>query len=177
VSTGLSDIIDKCLAPEPAQRYRSAAALAADLRRQLADLPLEGVRNRDWRERWRKWRRRRPHGLALWGLLAAVLAAAGGAAALLLLHFRDQRNAARIALVEGQRQFQQRQYQEALATFRRARILVENLPGSRDLARELSDQIRRALLWASRPGSYVLSDGSCAKSGVFPDPSRGGVAS
>jgi serine/threonine protein kinase/Flp pilus assembly protein TadD len=78
VSTGLSDLVHRCLAERPGDRYADAAALAADLRRHLADLPLRGVPNRDLRERWRKWRRRRPSA-ALWaGLLLAL--AAGGAA-------------------------------------------------------------------------------------------------
>jgi serine/threonine protein kinase/Tfp pilus assembly protein PilF len=144
VSAGLADILAKCLAREPAQRYGSAAALATDLRRQLADLPLQGVRNRDWRERWRKWRRRRPHGLALGGLLAAALAAAAAATALLWLHLGQQRDAARAALAEGRHQLQQHQYAEARTTFRRGQALVENLPCSRDLARELAGQVRRA---------------------------------
>jgi serine/threonine protein kinase len=67
VSTGLSDVIARCLAPRADDRYPDAAALADDLRRHLADLPLRGVGNRDLRERWRKWRRRRPHTWACWG--------------------------------------------------------------------------------------------------------------
>ncbi|MBO0700618.1 MAG: serine/threonine protein kinase, partial [Zavarzinella sp.] len=46
VSVGLSDIVARCLAPDPAARYPDAAALADDLRRHLAALPLRGVRNR-----------------------------------------------------------------------------------------------------------------------------------
>jgi len=58
VSRGLADILGKCLQPDPARRYDSAAALATDLRCHLANQPLQGVRNRSWIERWRKWRRR-----------------------------------------------------------------------------------------------------------------------
>src|SRR5262249_6957427 len=53
VSTGLADILGKCLEQEPDERYADAATLAADLRRHLTDQPLRGVANRDWRERWR----------------------------------------------------------------------------------------------------------------------------
>jgi serine/threonine protein kinase len=63
VSTGLADIIYKCLAAEPGNRYPDSDALAADLRRHLADLPLRGVPNRSWAERWRKWRRRQGRAL------------------------------------------------------------------------------------------------------------------
>ena len=60
VSAGLADIVDKCLAKRPSDRYGDAALLADDLRRQMSDLPLRGVPNRSIAERWRKWRRRRP---------------------------------------------------------------------------------------------------------------------
>src|SRR5207245_5828299 len=52
VSIGLSDLVSKCLAHDPRDRYRHMAALATDLRRHLANLPLAGVRNRSVRERW-----------------------------------------------------------------------------------------------------------------------------
>src|SRR5205085_8810760 len=74
VSVGLSDIVHRCLAPDPADRYADAAALAADLRRHLADLPLRGAPNRSLRERWRKWRRRRPYSPLWAGLLVALAA-------------------------------------------------------------------------------------------------------
>src|SRR5262249_10182946 len=63
VSAGLRDILRKCLAPDPGDRYADADALADDLRRHLADQPLRGVANRSLSERWRKWRRR-PYALA-----------------------------------------------------------------------------------------------------------------
>ncbi len=64
VSTGLADVILKCLATDPDDRYPDAAALAEDLKRHMADLPLRGVRNRSLPERWRKWCRRQPHELS-----------------------------------------------------------------------------------------------------------------
>ncbi len=74
VSVGLADVIDKCLAPDPAGRYADAGRLAADLRRHLADQPLRGVANRSLAERWGKWRRRRPYDLPVLvlGLLIAL---------------------------------------------------------------------------------------------------------
>ena len=66
VSRGLEDLLRRCLATEPADRYPNGAELAADLRRHLADLPLRGVTNRSLGERWSKWRRRRPFA-PLWG--------------------------------------------------------------------------------------------------------------
>jgi serine/threonine protein kinase len=81
VSVGLADIVAKCLAPDPADRYQAASAVADDLRRHLNDQPLRGVRNRSVSEWWGKWRRRRPHALlAAAGVLtfvAAVIVAGG----------------------------------------------------------------------------------------------------
>jgi serine/threonine protein kinase len=64
VPVGLADIVAKCLAFDPQDRYTDAAQLGEDLRRHLADLPLRGVRNRSWTERWQKWHRRHPRVLA-----------------------------------------------------------------------------------------------------------------
>ncbi len=74
VSVGLADILARCLARDPSDRYPDAASLAADLRRHLGDLPLRGVANRSPVERWRKWRRRHPQVAALAVLLLASLA-------------------------------------------------------------------------------------------------------
>jgi serine/threonine protein kinase/Tfp pilus assembly protein PilF len=85
VSPGLADVIHRCLALEARDRYGGAADLAADLRRHLNHEPLRGVPNRSRTERWRKWRRRRPHALPLAAMAVAVVLAlaalAGGAAA------------------------------------------------------------------------------------------------
>src|SRR5439155_1223349 len=48
ITPSLADLIGKCLQPRPQDRYPRAAALGADLRRYLGDLPLVGVRNRSW---------------------------------------------------------------------------------------------------------------------------------
>ena len=90
VPVGLVDILSRCLAYEARDRYPDAALLAEDLRRHLSDLPLRGVANRSFSERWRKWRRRRPHALgwaAILSLTLATLAASG------LLAWNDARSA------------------------------------------------------------------------------------
>src|SRR5262249_40803 len=68
VSVGLSDVIHKCLATDPAARYPAAAALAGDLQRHLTNQPLQGVANRRLPQRWRTWGRRRPNAPAVIGL-------------------------------------------------------------------------------------------------------------
>src|SRR5262249_10556143 len=138
VTVGLADILGKCLADDPRQRYPSAQALADDLRRHLADLPLRGVPNRSLRERWRKWRRRRPSAPALLGL---VLAALGGAG-LALAYVGQEADKARAALQEGQEHLQRRDYGPAGAAFRRGLAGAEGLPLHRDLTEELRGQLR-----------------------------------
>jgi serine/threonine protein kinase/Tfp pilus assembly protein PilF len=78
VSVGLADIVHKAMMRRAADRYADAAGLAADLRRHLANQPLQGVSNRSLGERWRKWRQRRPHALRLANMFLAVLLAAAG---------------------------------------------------------------------------------------------------
>jgi serine/threonine protein kinase/Flp pilus assembly protein TadD len=140
VTAGLADVLARCLAPEPRHRYPSAGALAADLRRHLADLPLAGVANRSWVERWRKWRRRRPYALALWGAALVALAALGLAPA----HVGQQSRKAEAALAEGRDHLRQGRYEEAAAALRRGLAVVEDVPFTRDLTRRLDDQRRRA---------------------------------
>ncbi len=60
VSPGFAAIIDKCLQPDPAQRYQSTDQLAEDLQRDLESLPLRYTREPSIRYRVRKWCRRHP---------------------------------------------------------------------------------------------------------------------
>src|SRR5439155_11059167 len=108
VSPGVQAIVRKCLAPAARDRYPDAAALAADLRRHLADLPLRGVANRSPAERWRKWRRRRPYALPLLGLLLASVLAAGFGA----VHVSRQARAAEAARRQGEDHLRQHRYAE-----------------------------------------------------------------
>jgi serine/threonine protein kinase/tetratricopeptide (TPR) repeat protein len=104
VSVGLADVLARCLAEDPGKRYASAAGLTADLNRHLTHLPLVGVRNRSWVERWRKWRRRNPHGL-LWlglGILAAVLLALAGFGVLFLADAENSRAAADVRRAQAE---------------------------------------------------------------------------
>jgi serine/threonine protein kinase len=140
VSVGLADLLARCLAADPAARYRGADELAADLRRHLADLPLRGVRNRSPAERWRKWRRRRPYAPPLLGLLLAGAAALG----LLTVHVSRQLHNAEGALHQGEEQLRRGHYTEALDTFRHGAALTDDLPLVGELRRQLRDGIDRA---------------------------------
>jgi serine/threonine protein kinase len=144
VGVGLADIIAKCLAPDPADRYPHMAGLAADLRRHLAHRPLVGVRNRSVAERWRKWRRRRPHGLALAAMLLAALTAAAATAAGAVSYFGHRTREARTALGDGQAQMDKGQWDGAITTLRRGLAAARDLPFQDDLARELDRRLGRA---------------------------------
>jgi len=67
----LETIILKCLPSEPSKRYQTAAALAADLRRFLADRPIRARRASSIERAWR-WCRRNP-ALAAMSALATIL--------------------------------------------------------------------------------------------------------
>jgi tetratricopeptide (TPR) repeat protein len=133
VPTGLSDILARCTAPDPADRYASTAQVAADLRRHLADLPLRGVPNRSAGERWRKWRRRSP--LTLPGLVI------GTACALLAVGFgldADTRiERARTALREGELHLQSGRFTESVETFRGGETRLKGVPFTAALGHKL----------------------------------------
>ena len=144
VTPGLADIVARCLAPRPEDRYPDAASLADDLRRHLADRPLAGVPNRSTAERWSKWRRRHPSALRA----ALALSVLAGALAILFIvlasAFRDRRNLAELSLRDGQRQLQHGNPTDAVPTLERGLALVETLPWSRGLRRQLHDELRAA---------------------------------
>ena len=75
ISPAVEAIVHKLLAPEPADRYQSAADLRQDLDCQLSDRPLTFARDPSVAERFGKWRRRNPKALGRLvavGLLAVV---------------------------------------------------------------------------------------------------------
>jgi tetratricopeptide (TPR) repeat protein len=144
VSVGLSDIIRKCLAPEPAGRYATAGALAVDLRRHLNHQSLVGVRNRNLGERWRKWRRRRPYDLPVAGLLAAVLIASGAVLSVRQDNLEHQRRQVQVVMATGRDQLQLKHWDDALSTLRHGLLLVEGLPQESELRAEVTTLLDRA---------------------------------
>ncbi len=140
VSVGLADVVGRCLAPDPQDRYPDAAALADDLRRHLAGLPLRGVPNRSTPERWRKWRRRHPGALVRAAAVVALLAGAAATAAAAL----ERVAGAREALREGRAQVRQGAYAGAARTLGRARARVGGWPGCANLVAQIDDELRAA---------------------------------
>jgi serine/threonine protein kinase len=73
VPRDLETIVQKAIAKEPADRYQSATELSADLRRFLADQPIQ-ARRVSAADRLRRWCRRNPGIASLSGTLMVVLA-------------------------------------------------------------------------------------------------------
>lgn len=146
VSTGLSDIVVKCLAPNAEDRYASAAALADDLRRHLADQPLAGVHNRSLTERLHKWRRRKPHALRLSGMLAVVFVATALVLGSLDQQWTRRKQDASQALADAEQQLRTSRPDEAVRTLERGLSLAQSLPFHHDI----EDRLRRQLVIARR---------------------------
>ena len=141
VSRGLADLIEKCLARDPAARYRDAAALADDLRRHLADLPLAGVPNRNLAERWQKWRRRKPQELAR--LLAAVVAVVAGIGGAIAYSGRQARDA-QVDLRAAEKLLARGEFPAAVDRLRAGAARLGRMPGNAALKASFSDRLAAA---------------------------------
>ncbi len=137
-SRGLEDIVHKCLAANAPDRYHDASQLAADLRRHLADLPLQGVPNRSLPERWRKWRRRKPHALAG---AAAVLAVVAVAAVFLLVYGGDRIGTAKAALAQAEQSMDKSDFTTAVDQLEEGLRAVRWLPGQSELRESLQSHL------------------------------------
>ena len=142
VSRGLADILEKCLASDASNRYSQAQDLADDLRRHLSDRPLQGVRNRNWSERFRKWRRRRPPALRIWiliGLIGTIMAALTVG---MFTHWNHLRHDARLALEEGRKNRHRQRFDEALENLGNGLQNAQAVPFQGELVRQLQEEIR-----------------------------------
>jgi serine/threonine protein kinase/Flp pilus assembly protein TadD len=144
VSRGLADIVEKCLAPHPGDRYESAAALAEDLRRHLHDLPLRGVPNRSVAERWRKWRRRRPAALARSAAWLTTLATVAVTLLLAQAYYHEGVRVIEAALHDGRKFRNDGRFLEAVHTLSRGLDRAGGLPAVDHLKSSLRDQLDRA---------------------------------
>ncbi len=130
ISRGLEDVLQKCLAPNRSARYADAGELAADLRRHLANLPLRGVANRSFVERWQKWRRRRPQSLNSWLVGLTALAAIGGAC---LFLYADRVKTARSALKQAEQNLADGDFASAIGRLEIGSQAIRGLPGQDEL--------------------------------------------
>ncbi len=140
VSVGVSDVVQKCLAADPADRYASGAALAYDLAAVVRDRPFRGVRNRSLRERWAKWRRREPHALSVLGLALLVLAAALAG----LWEGRQRLGEAERLWAAGREHLDQGRYDRAADALRQGLTLASGVPGGGALRGGLRRDLDRA---------------------------------
>jgi serine/threonine protein kinase/Flp pilus assembly protein TadD len=150
VSVGLADIVQRCVASRPADRYPTAAALADDLRRHLSDLPLRNVPNRSLAERWRKWRRRRPAALLYGAALLTIFSALTVVTAIGFVFYRERVQAIQAALDDGSKLRAQGRFPEAIHTLHRglhdsaAVPAVDRLRGSLDKQLQLARRGQKA---------------------------------
>jgi serine/threonine protein kinase/Flp pilus assembly protein TadD len=145
VSTGLSDILHKCVADRAEARYPDAYSLAEDLRRHLTDQPLAGVANRSLGERWHKWRRRRPAALRTMVMLLVVAAALAIVVSGAALHLHDRHEQSRLALLTAQRQMSRAgERAEAVKTLERALDLLAYSPFAKDLRQTIRSELAQA---------------------------------
>jgi serine/threonine protein kinase len=171
VSAGLSDLIRKCLHPEPRDRYPDAASLANDLRRHLSSLPLLGVRNRSLIERWRKWRRRRPAAMQRQAMLVGSAAAAMAAAALLSGSYRQRVHDIEGALGNGRQFHARRQYAEAGRVLRRGLDLAGTTPAVARQRHELAEELRLVRRDWKAAELHDLAELIRFRHGLAPEPS------
>jgi eukaryotic-like serine/threonine-protein kinase len=150
----LRALLRRCLEPSSRNRYPTAAAVAADLRRHLVDLPLRGVPNGGPLERLRRWRRRRPHALPL--LAGLVLAITAGV--FFMGHLVRQFDRGRRALREGQTHLERQHPDQAVASFRHGLTLVEDLPLSEGLREELRVHLQEAECIQAAAGLHELCE-------------------
>ncbi len=147
-------MIRRCLARDPRDRYPDAASVAIDLRRHLADLPLRGVPNRSPRERWRKWRRRRPRAPLVAGLVIVLATTGISGLAAGVERFRE----AEAALSEGQELLRRSAYDEAARTLERGRARAAGLPLSQSLMQSLDGELRQAQAGQGAQHLHVFSE-------------------
>jgi serine/threonine protein kinase/tetratricopeptide (TPR) repeat protein len=158
VSPGLAAILARCLAEDPGRRYASAAELATDLRRHLADLPLEGVPNRNLVERWRKWRSRRPGALTVAGLVLAVVVMMAGLVGVGFTAISQPVRQARAELLEGRHLLDRRLHAEAVRTLSRAAASIRGIPFQDDLVAEIGESLRQARRYESADRLHWLAE-------------------
>ena len=144
VSAALADLIEKCLSRSADARYPDAGSVGADLRRELGNLPLRGVRNRSLKERWRKWRRRRPHLLAIYSLTAIVVLVAVLGVAMAATNMRQLRTRGQVELEQARLLLREGRYEDSAAKVTATLARIRRVPGTKNLQKELTASLRGA---------------------------------
>lgn len=89
VTPALAAIMQRCLHPDPRQRYARAMELREDLECQLRHLPLRHTPEPSWRERLQKWRKRHPE-VSTTGVVATLATLILLVLALALVRYQDR---------------------------------------------------------------------------------------
>lgn len=156
LTPAVESIVRRCLEPDPAHRYQSAAQLREDLDRHAQHLPLRHAPEPSWRERGRKWMRRHPRltstssivlvALLLFAALATRQAwqrerLARHEVAASLARFRDGVREAQVAIVDAPHA-ERKRLDTILATCRQP---LEQLEAIHSLGSRLSPDDRKQL--------------------------------
>jgi serine/threonine protein kinase/WD40 repeat protein/tetratricopeptide (TPR) repeat protein len=111
----LETVVLKCLAKDPAERYATPEALAEDLRRFLADRPIQARRVSDAERLWR-WCRRNPAVATLLAAVALLLTVTAVGGVVMSLKLNGALGKAQEAEREGKRKLFESYVSEADAT-------------------------------------------------------------
>jgi eukaryotic-like serine/threonine-protein kinase len=128
----LDTICHKCLHKEPARRYGSAAALAADLRAFLEDRPIAARPVSQWEKTWR-WCRRNPSTAGLVAAVMVALLAGTMVSVFFALRASEQAKEARHNAALAQEQTRQAQEEKILAAQHAAHAERQRLLSDRHL--------------------------------------------
>lgn len=158
VSSTVESIVRKCLQPEAAHRYPTAASLADDITRHLENQPLRYARENSPRERIRKWARRNPR---LASPTAMVAMAAVFSLAVVAYAVRD-REIERAAAFEQNRRDAHEAYSKALPHLRSIQVRLIDAAPDRARLGEIGQQAIDVLV------QHGLDDPSSAKSNRVP---------
>src|SRR5262245_45097954 len=144
----LETIVLKAIAKEPGGRYATAAALADDLRRFLADRPIQARRTALWERTWR-WCRRNPAVASLTAAVAVTVLVAVVGLVISNLRITEEKDQKGVALRDKEIALRDKEYQlwRALVAQARANRLsrragqrfetLETLKQAAELARAL----------------------------------------
>ncbi len=139
ISHGIEDVLCKCLRILQ-RRYRDAGQLATDLRAIGQHALARSCKPQRCR-RWQKWRRRKPHAMALLvvGLAAtAIVCGVGG------LFYRDRVRFAEAGLLQSQRELEQKEFAPSIQHAEAAAGYLHWIPWQADLKSRLKKQAANA---------------------------------
>ncbi|MDG3005665.1 serine/threonine-protein kinase [Paludisphaera mucosa] len=117
-------VLERCLAPDPEDRYQSAEELAIDLQAVADDLPLAFAREPMWSRMARRVRRNRLR-FATAAVILISCAAAGAAAINLSIERTDRYAQARLRLKSGDELMKKREFDKAVVQFEAALQFAE----------------------------------------------------